>query len=343
MPTAVTFGEIMLRLAPPGNLRFVQTDTYVATFGGGEANVAVSLAQFGCESRYVTLLPDNDIAQSCLNSLRRYGVDTRFVKRQGKRIGIYYLETGATQRASKVTYDRAGSSIAEVKSGDLDWDAIFAGADWFHWTGITPAISEGAAAVCLEAAQQAKAKGLMVSCDLNYRGKLWKWGRPAGDVMAELVPLCDVAVGNEEDAERVFGIAAPGVDVEGGKVEAAAYRPVAEQLMARFPNLKYVAITLRGSLSGSHNTWGGILFDGKTLFESPIYDIVPIVDRVGGGDAFCAGLIYSLASGHDPEHAIRFAAAASCLKHSIPGDYNLVSVAEVEALVAGSGSGRVQR
>ena len=343
MPTVVTFGEVMLRLAPPGNLRFVQTDTYVATFGGGEANVAVSLANYGCESRYVTCLPDNDVAQACINSLRRYGVDTRFIQRQGDRIGIYYLEAGATQRPSKVTYDRTGSSISQVNSGDLDWDAIFDGADWFHWTGITPAISEGAATVCLEAARAAKAGGLTVSCDLNFRKKLWNWGQSAGEVMSELVPHCDVAVGNEEDAEKVFGIEAAGADVEGGKVEAAAYRSVAEQLVARFPNLTHVAITLRGSISASHNTWSGILYDGSDIFEAPIYDIVPIVDRVGGGDSFCAGLIYSLASGQGTQDAIDFAVAASCLKHSIAGDFNMVSAAEVEALAGGAASGRVQR
>jgi 2-dehydro-3-deoxygluconokinase len=343
MPTVVTFGEIMLRLATKRFERFAQAREYEATFGGGEANVAVTLANFGLDARYVTALPDNDLGQACLNYLRQFGVDTSHIARQGKRVGIYFLENGAVQRASKVIYDRAGASIAEVKPGDIDWAKTFAGAEWFHWTGITPAISEGAAAVCLEAIRAARAAGLTVSADLNYRKNLWKWGKQAAEVMPELVALCDVAIGNEEDADKVFGIAAPHADVEGGKVDAADYRDVAEGLMARFPNLKQVAITLRGSLSASHNTWSGLLFDGQTLSVGPDYDITHIVDRVGGGDAFAGGLIYGLVTGKDPQACIDFAVAASCLKHSIHGDFNLVSVAEVEGLIKGGGSGRVQR
>jgi len=270
-------------------------------------------------------------------------VDTSCIVRQGERLGIYFLETGAVQRPSKVVYDRANSAISQVKRGDIDWDAAFEGADWFHWTGITPAISEGAAEVCLEGIEAAKAKGLTVSADLNFRKKLWNWGKAASEVMPHLVEHCDVAIGNEEDADKVFGIAAPGADVEAGKVDAEAYRYVAEKLIERFPNLQKVAITLRGSLSASHNTWSGILYADGEMYVGPQYDIVPIVDRVGGGDSFCAGLIYSLITGKSPQQAIDFAVAASCLKHTIHGDFNMVSVAEVEALLAGGGGGRVQR
>jgi len=343
MPTVVTFGEIMMRLATPRFLRFTQADAFECTYGGGEANVAAALAQWGLVARYVTCLPDNDLGQACLNYLRRLGVDTTHLVRQGRRLGLYFLEAGAAQRASKVIYDRAGSALAEVKPGDVDWAAAFAGADWFHWTGITPAVSAGAAAVCLEGARAARAAGLTVSCDLNFRRNLWKWGQSAAEVMPELVQEADLAIGNEEDAEQVFGIKAPGTDVEAGQVEAAAYEPVAQQLMARFPNLGKVAITLRGSLSASHNTWSGLLYDGSRLLVGPQYDITPIVDRVGGGDAFAAGLIYGLLAGQSDQEALAFAVAASCLKHSIHGDLNMVSVAEVQALLKGGGSGRVQR
>ena len=302
-----------------------------------------ALAHFGVNARYVTALPRNDLGQACENTLRQFGVDTTCVLRQGSRLGIYFLEGGAVQRPSKVIYDRAGAAIAEVQTGQVDWQAAFAGADWFHWTGITPAISEGAAAACLEGIVAAKAAGLTVSCDLNFRKNLWKWGRSAQEVMPELVQHCDVAIGNEEDAEKVFGISAEGADVEGGKVDPELYRPVAEGLASRFPSLRKVAITLRGSISGSHNTWSGVLYDGTDLCVGPQYDIVPIVDRVGGGDSFAAGLIYSLLSGKDRQAAIDFAVAASCLKHTITGDFNLVSVDEVEALLKGGGGGRVQR
>lgn len=343
MPTVVTFGEIMLRLATMRYERFVQASEFEVTFGGGEANVAVSLANFGLNARFITAVPKHEIGQACINYLRRFGVDTSGIVRQGDRLGIYFLENGAVQRGSKVIYDRAGASIAEAKPGDIDWAASFAGAGWFHWTGITPAISQSAADLCLEGVKAARAAGVTVSADLNYRKNLWKYGQKASEVMPELVANCDVVIANEEDCEKVFGLAAPNADVEGGKVEAEDYRVVVQQLMARFPNLKQVAITLRGSLSASHNTWSGILYDGSELYVGPLYDITHIVDRVGGGDSFCGGLIYSLISGYSPQQAIDFAVAASCLKHTIHGDFNQMSVSEVEALVKGGGSGRVQR
>ena len=343
MPTVVTFGEIMLRLKPPEFLRFAQARAFEATYGGGEANVAVALANFGIDARYVTALPDNDIGHACENYIRQFGVDTSHIVWQGDRLGIYFLEAGAVQRPSKVIYDRAGSAVSEVKLGDVDWKAVFDAADWFHWTGITPAISEGAAAVCLEGVRAAKEMGLTVSCDLNYRKNLWKWGKKAGEVMPELVQHCDIAIGNEEDADKVFGITAEGIDVEGGKVDAALYRSVAEQLVTKFPSLKQVAITLRGSISASHNTWSGVLYDGTKMHVGPQYDIVPIVDRVGGGDSFAAGLICAMLGGKSAQEAIDFAVAASCLKHTIVGDFNTVTVDEVEKLVTGGGGGRVQR
>jgi 2-dehydro-3-deoxygluconokinase len=343
MPRVVTFGEIMMRLSTKRFERFVQASEFQVDYCGGEANVAVSLASFGLDARFVTALPEGPLGDACRNYLRRYGVDVSRIVRQGRRLGVYFLETGAVQRASQVIYDRADSAISQVKRGDIDWDDALDGADWFHWTGITPAISEGAADVCLEGIEAARAKGLTVSCDLNFRKKLWKWGKTAGEVMPDLVCHCDVAVGNEEDAEKVFGISAPGADVEGGKVEAEGYRHVAETLVERFPSLSTVAITLRGSLSASHNTWSGILYTDGTMYTGPTYDIVPIVDRVGGGDSFCAGLIYSLLDERTPQNALDFAVAASCLKHTIHVDFNLVSVAEVENLLKGGGGGRVQR
>ncbi|MGQ9681674.1 MAG: PfkB family carbohydrate kinase [Anaerolineae bacterium] len=340
----VTFGEIMMRLSPPGYLRFTQARSFDCIYGGGEANVAVSLANYGQAVDYVTRLPNNDIGEACLQFLRQYGVGTAKIVRGGDRLGLYFMETGAAQRASKVIYDRAGSSLATIKPGMIDWQAVFADADWFHWTGITPAVSEGAAEVCLEAARTARELGLTVSCDLNYRANLWKWGKKAGDVMPALVAACDIAIGNEEDADKVFGIRAAGADVTAGKVEAAAYASVCEQLAQRFPRLRMIAITLRGSLSASHNTWSGILWEQGRLYTAPIYDIAHIVDRVGGGDAFAAGLIYGLRTyGDDRNKALGFAVAASCLKHSIIGDFNLVSVAEVEKLMGGDASGRVAR
>ncbi|MBN1887406.1 MAG: sugar kinase [Thermoflexales bacterium] len=339
----VTFGEVMLRLSPPGFLRFGQARSFDAIYGGGESNVAVSLAHFGLPVDHVTRLPANELGDACIQFLRQYGVGVDKIVRGGERLGIYFLEMGAAQRGSKVVYDRAGSAIATIQPGMIDWKSVFSGADWFHWTGITPAISEGTAAVCLEAAQTAHEMGLTVSCDLNYRKNLWKWGKKAGEVMPELVRSCDVAIGNEEDAEKVFGIKAQEADVTGGKVEAESYVTVCEALAERLPNLKTIAITLRGSVSASHNTWSAILWQAGRIYTAPRYDITPIVDRVGGGDSFGAGLIYGLHTYQDIQQALNFAVAASCLKHSITGDFNLVSVAEVEKLMAGDASGRVSR
>jgi 2-dehydro-3-deoxygluconokinase len=340
----ICFGEIMMRLSPPGFQRFGQARTFDVIYGGGEANVAVSLANFGVPVDYVTRLPDNDLGDACIMFLRQYGVGTSKIVRGGDRLGIYFLETGTMQRGSKVLYDRAGSSFASIEPGMVDWSDVFSGATWFHWTGITPAIARGPADVCLEAARKAKEMGITVSCDLNYRAKLWKWGRSAGEVMPELVQYADVAIGNEEDAEKVFGIKAPGVDVTAGKVEGEAYRPVAEELVSRFPNLKQVAITLRGSISASHNTWSGLLFDGDQLYLAPVFEVTHIVDRVGGGDAFAGGLIFGLMTyAEDRQRVLNFAVAASCLKHAIFGDFNMVNRGEVEKLMGGDVSGRVSR
>ncbi len=343
MATVVTYGEIMLRLTPPGFQRFVQAQSFDVVYGGGEANVAVSLANYGVNARFVTALPPHEIGDACENFLRQFGVDTSFILRQGDRVGIYFLEMGAMQRGSVVVYDRASSSLATITPGTIDWHAVLEGAGWFHWTGITPAISEGSAAVTLEAVQAARELGVTVSCDLNYRKKLWKWGKKAGEVMGELVGYCDVAIGNEEDAAQVFGIHAPDTDVVGGKVEAAKYQHVAEALHARFDNLKTIAITLRGSVSASHNTWSGVLWQNGQFYVAPQYDITHIVDRVGGGDAFMGGLIYGLNTYSDPQQALHFAVAASALKHSIFGDFNLVTVPEVEKMMGGDVSGRVSR
>jgi len=340
----VTFGEIMLRLATPGYLRFAQTDNFVATYGGGEANVAVSLANYGFDANFVTRLPDNDIGNAAVASLRKHNVGTGYIARGGDRVGIYFLETGAVSRGSKVVYDRAHSALAEIEPGMIDWDAALEGAEWFHWTGITPAISEGAAKVCAEGIKKANEKGIMVSTDLNYRKKLWKWGKQPHEVMEEMVAGCDVILGNEEDAEKVFGIHAEGVDVTAGNVTGAAYESVGKQLMEKFPRAKKVIITLRGSVSANHNSWAGVLYDGKKLFESRTYQITHIVDRVGGGDSFMGGLIYGLMTyTDDDQKALDFAVAASCLKHTIYGDFNQVTVEEVEKLMGGDASGRVSR
>ena len=346
MPKVITFGEIMLRLSTPGYFRFGQARQFDATFGGGEANVAVSLANYGIDAAFVTRLPDNDIAKACIKDLRSYGVDTSKIVFGGDRVGIYFLETGAVARPSKVVYDRAGSAIATIQPGMIDWKKVFEGADWFHWTGITPALSQGAADVCLEAIKAANALGVTVSCDLNYRKNLWKYGKAAGEVMPALVEGCDVILGNEEDADKVFGIKPEGFDVTatGGAIDQGRFRSVGEQLMKRFPRAKKVIITLRGSINANHNTWGGVLWDGAKLYESPRYDITHIVDRVGGGDSFMGGLIYGLLSyPGDDQKALNFAVAASCLKHTIFGDYNQVTVAEVENLMKGDASGRVAR
>lgn len=344
MSHVVTFGEIMLRLSPPGFLRFSQAQSFEVIYGGGESNVAVSLANYDVPVRFVTRLPANDLGDTAIGELRKRGVDTQHIIRGGDRIGIYFCETGAVSRGSKVIYDRAHSAIAEIKPGMLDWNAVLQDADWFHWTGITPAISEGAALVCREAIETANRLGITVSTDLNYRKKLWNWGRTPEEVMEDLVAGCDIILGNEEDAAQVFGIHPEGVDVTSGEVDAAAYESVAKQLMARFRKCKKVIITLRGSLSASHNTWSGVLWDGEQLFQAPMYDITDIVDRVGGGDAFMGGLIYGLRTyPDDDQRALNFATAASALKHTIYGDTNLVTVEEVEKLIAGDASGRVSR
>jgi 2-dehydro-3-deoxygluconokinase len=340
----VTFGEIMLRLVPPGYDRFSQARQFNASFGGGEANVAVSLANYGLKVDYVTRLPKNDIAEACVMDLRRYNVGTDKIIYGGDRLGIYFLEAGAVARPSKVIYDRANSSIAEIKPGMVNWDSVFDGVTWFHWTGITPAISEGAALACKEAIEAANKKGITVSTDLNFRKNLWKWGKKAPEVMPDLVSGCDIILGNEEDAAMVFGIHPEGVDVKSGHVDAAAYESVCRQMMKKFPRAKKVIVTLRGSVNANHNTWSGVLFDGKKLYQAPEYDITHIVDRVGGGDSFMGGLIYGLITyPADDQKALDFAVAASCLKHTINGDFNLTTVKEVETLMGGDGSGRVSR
>ena len=336
----VTFGEIMLRLAPNGYYRFFQDDQLQATFGGGEANVAVSLANFGVHSVYVTKLPAHAIGQGAVNTLRAFGVDTSEIVRGGERVGIYYLEKGASQRGSVAIYDRAYSAIATAKPEDFDWDAIFEGADWFHFTGITPALGGHLVEICREACRKAKEKGIKISCDLNYRNKLWT-REQAREAMTELCRYVDVCISNEEDAKDVFGIEAEGTDIYGGKLNKDGYRSVARQLAERF-GFEKVAITLRSSLSASDNDWAGMLYDGTDCYFSKEYHL-HIVDRVGGGDSFGAGLIYSLLNGADCRSAIEFAVAASALKHSIEGDFNRVSVTEVEKLAGGDGSGRVQR
>ena len=340
MGKVITFGEIMLRLAPEGYYRFVQAEKYGATYGGGEANVAVSLANYGMDAAFVTKLPKHEIGQAGVNALRRYGVDTSYIVRGGDRVGIYYLEKGASQRPSKVIYDRAHSSIADASADDFDWDRIFADADWFHFTGITPALSDTMADICLTAVKAAKEKGITVSCDLNYRNKLWSREK-AGKVMGEICKYVDVCIANEEDASDVFGIKASDTDVTTGKVNHEGYKDVARQLSERF-GFQKVAITLRGSISANDNNWAAMLYDGNDCYFSKNY-LIHIVDRVGGGDSFGAGLIYACLNGFAPQDSIEFAVAASCLKHSIEGDFNMVSVDEVKKLSGGDGSGRVQR
>ena len=345
MKKVVTFGEIMLRLATPGYQRFIQSNSLAATFGGGEANVAISLANYGIPAQFVTRLPNNEIADWCISELRKYNVSTQEILRGGDRVGIYFLETGAVARPSKVVYDRANSAIADVKPGMFDWKEILKDAQWFHWTGITPALSQGTADACLEAIKTANEMGVTVSTDLNFRKNLWKYGKSASEVMPALVEGCDIILGNEEDAEKVFGIKPEGFEVEhtGGEVNAAEFESVCKQLMQRFPRAKKVIITLRGSINANHNTWGGCLYSDK-LYESRRYDITHIVDRVGGGDSFMGGLIYGLiAHPQDDQRALDFAVAASCLKHTVYGDFNIVSIDEVETLMKGDGSGRVVR
>jgi 2-dehydro-3-deoxygluconokinase len=336
----VTFGELMLRLSPPGYQRFLQTPAFEATFGGGEANVAVSLARLGIQVAFVTKLPANPIGDAAVGELARHGVETKGIARGGERIGIYYCEKGASQRPSKVVYDRKYSSVSQALKADFDWDEIFAGAEWFHFTGISPAISDSAAEICLEACQKAKAKGIKVSCDLNFRKNLWS-SEKAGKVMAGLMPFVELLIANEEDAEKVFGIKAEGTDITSGSLSREGYAKVAEKLIARF-GFKKVAITLRGSISASENDWAGMLYEGGAATFSKSYR-VHIVDRVGGGDSFGAGLIWAELNGKGAKEAIEIAVAASCLKHSIEGDFNLVGIDEVKALAGGDASGRVQR
>ncbi len=339
----VTFGEIMLRLAPPGMERFLQSPQFVATFGGGEANVAVALAQFGLPVSYVTVLPDaNPIADAAIGEVRRFGVDTSSIVRGKGRVGIYYLEAGANQRPSKVVYDRANSAIALAKPGDIDWDKAFDGATWFHITGITPAISAAAAELSLESMKAARAKGLTVSCDLNYRKNLWKYGKTATEVMSELTKYVDIAIANEEDVQKALGIQAD-VDVHSGELDRGVYEKLTAKVLAAYPEMKAIAITLRESKSASHNGWAACMNDRKQFLVSRRYEITHIVDRVGGGDSFASGLIYGMLSLGTNAEALEFAVAASCLKHSIMGDFNRSTVEEVKALLKGDGSGRVQR
>ncbi len=340
MARIVTFGEIMLRLAPNGYYRFFQNDQMQATFGGGEANVAVSLANYGLDAEFVTKLPSHAIGQAAINSLRYFGVGTDNIARGGERVGIYYLEKGASQRGSVCIYDRAHSSIAEAKSEDFDWDKIFDGAEWFHFTGITPALGGNMVEICKEACIAAKKHGVKISCDLNYRGKLWTRDE-ANKAMSELCRYVDVCIANEEDAKDVFGIEAENTDIYGGKLDKEGYKSVAKQLADKL-GFEKVAITLRTSISASDNNWAGLLYDGENYCFSKEYKL-HIVDRVGGGDSFGGGLIYSILTGKSTEETIDFAVAASALKHSVEGDFNRVSVSEIEKLAKGDGSGRVQR
>ncbi|MBR5442364.1 MAG: sugar kinase [Clostridia bacterium] len=340
MAKIITFGELMLRLQPFNYERFVQASTVEFSFGGGEANVAVSLANYGMDAAYVTKLPAHAIGQAAVNSLRRYGVDTSMIVRGGDRVGIYYNEKGASQRGSVCIYDRANSAIAKADAADFDWDAIFEGADWFHFTGITPALGENLVDICREACKVAKAKGVKISCDLNYRGKLWT-REEARRAMTDLCQYVDVCISNEEDAKDVFGIEAEDTDIYGGKLNHEGYKSVAKQLADKF-GFEKVAITLRTSISASDNDWAGMLYDGENYCFSKSYHL-HIVDRVGGGDSFGGGLIYSILNGKSTQEAIEFAVAASALKHSVEGDFNRVSVKEVEKLAGGDGSGRVQR
>ncbi len=340
--TVVTFGEIMLRLAPPGFERFLQTPQFVATFGGGEANVAVAIATFGAPARFVTVLPSNPIADGCVAELRRLNVDTSAIVRGKGRMGIYYLEAGANQRPSKVIYDRENSAIAISKPGAIDWEQAFAGGGWFHVTGITPAISSGAADLALEAVKAARDRGLTVSCDLNFRKNLWKWGKTAIEVMSELFRYVDVGIANEEDVQMTLGLKVD-VDVESGTLDREQYRKLTGMVLNQYPNLKKIGVTLRESFSASHNGWAACLNNGSEFLVSKRYDVTHIVDRVGVGDCFAGGLIYGLMNLGSDADALEFAVAASCLKHSIYGDFNRFNAEEVKGLIKGGGSGRVQR
>jgi len=346
MSKVVTFGEIMMRLSTPGFLRFSQSNSFDVNYGGGESNVAVSLANYGIPVEFVTRLPNSDIGQCALMELRKRNVGTSNIVFGGERLGIYFLETGAVSRGSKVVYDRANSAMAEIESGMIDWDQVFDGASWFHWTGITPAISQSAAAVCLEAVKIASERAITISTDLNYRSKLWKYEGNRQEIMTELTSYCDIILCNEEDAEMHFGIKPKGLNVrtQGHDINGDAYLSVCKEMMKKFPKAEKIAITLRGSISASHNSWAGILYDGKKMFKSKDYNITHIVDRVGAGDSFMGGLIYGILNyPNDDQAALDFAVAASCLKHTIKGDSNLASIDEVEKLINGDSSGRVNR
>lgn len=346
MKKVVTFGEIMLRLAPKGFLRFSQADSFDVIYGGGESNVAVSLANYGIDVDFVTRLPMNEIGQCAMMEMRKRGVGVDKIIWGGDRLGIYFLETGAVSRGSKVVYDRAHSAMSEIMPGMIDWETVFKDVEWFHWTGITPAISQGAADACLEAVKMASRMGITISTDLNYRAKLWQYGGDREAIMTELTSFCDVILGNEEDAEKHFNIKPEGLDVttQGHEVTADAFLSVCKQMMKKFPRAKKVITTLRGSISASHNTWAGVLYDGSKMYETRQYQITHIVDRVGGGDSFMGGLIYGLLTyPNDDQQALDFAVAASCLKHTIIGDANLVTVDEVKKLMGGDASGRVAR
>ena len=346
MNKVVTFGEIMLRLSPPGYLRFSQTNSFDIVYGGGESNVAVSLANYGIPVEFVTRIPKSEIGECALMELRKRGVGTSHIVLGGERLGIYFMETGAVNRSSNVVYDRTNSAMAELKSGMINWDKVFDGVSWFHWTGITPAISKNAADVCLEAVKIASDKGLTISTDLNYRSKLWKYEGNRNEIMTELTSYCDIILGNEEDTEMHFGIKPEGLDItkQGNEMNSEAFLSVCNQMMKKFPRAKKIIITLRGSISASHNSWAGILYDGKKMYESIQYQITDIVDRIGGGDSFMGGLIYGFLNyPNEDQKALDFAVAASCLKHTIKGDVNLVKVEEVEKLMNGNSSGRVNR
>ncbi len=340
--TVLTFGEIMLRLKPPGNERYMQSPVFEASFGGGEANVAVALSHYGMSSSFFSFIPENPIGDACIAELRKFGVRTDKIIRGGDRLGVYFLEAGANQRPSRVIYDRSHSAICDADPQSVDWNAVFDGISWFHITGITPAISSEAAVLALDSVKAAREKGITVSCDLNYRGKLWKYGKKAPEVMSKLVEFVDIAVGNEEDCQKSLGISAD-VDVEGGALDLEKYRALSSKVMERFPNLKKLAITMRESYSADHNGWSAVLNNGKEFLNSKRYDIRDIVDRVGAGDSFASGIIYGLNTYNDDQQSLEYAVAASCLKHSIPGDFVRFSNKEVEALMAGGGSGRVQR
>jgi len=342
MKKYITFGEIMLRLKPPNWERFFQSPLLEATFGGGEANVAVGLARFGLNIAYVSVIPDNPIGDACLGELKRQGIDTSLIVRKGDRLGIYFLEAGANQRPSKVIYDRSHSAIAEAKPGDINWDKVFYGVSWFHITGITPAISLSASELSLEAVKKAREKDITISCDLNYRGKLWKYGKSAPEVMGELVKYVDIALGNEEDCQRSLGVKVD-IDVESGKLQIQQYKELTDKILKLYPNIKKIAITLRESYSANYNGWSAVLNNREEFLVSKKYEIHNIVDRVGGGDTFAAGLIYGFNKLDNDKEALEFAVAASCLMHSIPGDLPLLSVEEVKNLAGGATSGRVQR